>query len=83
MTRPTLNEMSARDAFVYRHIGPSADETAAMLTALGYESLEALTDAAVPKGIRREQAMALDSPQGEAETLAELADMAAQNKVVK
>ena len=37
MTRPTLNEMSARDAFVYRHIGPSADETAAMLTALGYE----------------------------------------------
>ncbi|MEQ8394236.1 aminomethyl-transferring glycine dehydrogenase [Thalassobaculum sp.] len=83
MTRPTLNDLSARDAFVYRHIGPSADETAAMLAALGYESLEALTDAAVPKGIRRDQPMALEAPQGEAETLAELADMAAQNKVVQ
>jgi len=83
MTRPTLNELIARDDFVQRHIGPSDDETAAMLAALGYGSLEALSDAAVPKGIRRERPMALDAPRGEAETLAELAEMASQNKVVK
>jgi glycine dehydrogenase len=83
MTRPTLNELTAHDAFVHRHIGPSDDETSAMLATLGYDSLEALTDAAVPKGIRRERAMVLDEPRGEAETLAELAEMAGQNKVVR
>ena len=83
MTRPTLNELTAHDAFVHRHIGPRDDETSAMLATLGYDSLEALTDAAVPKGIRRERAMVLDEPRGEAETLAELAEMAGQNKVVR
>src|SRR3546814_12871691 len=83
MTRPTLNALTAHDDFVNRHVGPDADETAAMLAVLGYPTLEALTDAAVPKGIRRERPMALDEPRGEVETLAELADIASQNKVVK
>jgi len=82
-TRPSFEELTASDAFLHRHIGPNADETAAMLATLGYDSLQALTDAAVPRGIRREHPMALDAPQGEAATLAELAEIAAQNKVVK
>ena len=37
MTRPTPNELTAHDAFVHRHIGPSDDETSAMLATLGYD----------------------------------------------
>ncbi|RAF67353.1 hypothetical protein DN546_33385, partial [Burkholderia multivorans] len=38
--------------FSDRHIGPRADDTEAMLAELGYESLEALSTAAVPATIQ-------------------------------
>ncbi len=38
--------------FVDRHIGPRASDQAAMLQRLGYDSLDALMQAAVPAGIR-------------------------------
>ncbi len=34
--------------FAQRHIGPSADEQQQMLTAVGYSSLDELTEAALP-----------------------------------
>src|SRR3546814_17614224 len=83
MNGPALNAMTAHDDCLKRHIGPEADETAAMLAVLGYPTLEALTDAAVPKGIRRERPMAIDEPRGEAETLAALADIGSQHNGVK
>ncbi len=79
-TRPTVEELHDQAAFIGRHIGPSADETAAMLETLGFESLDALSDAALPGTIHLDQPLALDPPQGEAETLAELAEIADQNK---
>src|SRR5207249_8032969 len=40
------------DRFVTRHIGPSADETRAMLQALGAASLDEFIDTVVPEDIR-------------------------------
>ena len=41
------------DTFNRRHTGDNAAETAAMLNLLGYQSLAALTDAAVPAQDRK------------------------------
>ena len=38
--------------FVRRHVGPSDEEQEGMLKVLGYESLDALVDAAVPGSVR-------------------------------
>ena len=48
----SLTALEQADAFVARHIGPREDDVAAMLEAVGYESLDALMDAAVPASIR-------------------------------
>ena len=59
-----------RAAFADRHIGPSGPEQAAMLAELGYESLEALVDAAVPDAIREHAPLALGAGVSETEALA-------------
>jgi len=46
----TLRDLEAH--FVDRHIGPDADEQAAMLDALGLASLDELADRTVPASIR-------------------------------
>ena len=52
MTRTSLTQLEARDAFIARHIGPEAAEQQQMLDVLGYASRAALIDAIVPPGIR-------------------------------
>lgn len=82
MSRVSLDALECRDEFVNRHIGPSDDDIAEMLAVVGYDSLEALIDDAVPAEIRT--AEAFDVPaKTEAATLAELARMAGMNKVMK
>ena len=49
---PHQPQTDAPLGFSERHIGPRADEVATMLDRLGFESLEALMDAAVPGAIR-------------------------------
>jgi glycine dehydrogenase len=71
------------DKFVRRHIGPNATETAAMLKAVGYDSVAALTDAAVPKVIRLSQPLNLPAAQSEFDALRELKSIAAQNQVFR
>ena len=64
--------------FSDRHIGPRADDVQAMLAELGYDSLAALSSAAVPASIQNEE---LDLPAGRSEhdVLADLRDLASQN----
>src|SRR5699024_5332769 len=64
--------------FSDRHIGPRADDVTAMLAELGYDSLEALSSAAVPASIQNEE---LDLPSGRSEydVLADLRELASQN----
>ncbi len=75
--------LSGDTAFARRHIGPSASDQASMLALLGYSSLGALADAAVPPSIRVARPLALPEPASEAEMLAELRAIASQNRVFR
>src|ERR687894_2052084 len=71
------------DNFVPRHIGPSDAEVGAMLSALGYDSLDALIDSAVPESIRLRRPLAIHSPRTEYEALARLRTIASANRVMR
>jgi glycine dehydrogenase len=73
----------ANAEFVRRHIGPDADETKAMLELVGYASLAALTDAAVPPAIRLASPLSQPAAKSEHEALAELKSLASQNQVCR
>ena len=65
--------------FALRHLGPSGDDTGQMLAQLGYGSLDELTDAAIPAGIRAASPPPLPPALTEAEVQARLAELAARN----
>ena len=69
--------------FIARHIGPSLEDEAQMLAAMGVPSRQALLDAIVPPSIARSSAMQLPPPCTEAAALAELKALAAQNTVLR
>ncbi|GAA4729734.1 aminomethyl-transferring glycine dehydrogenase [Isoptericola chiayiensis] len=69
------------DVFADRHIGPRGSETATMLERLGHDSLDSLVDAAVPAAIRQAAPLDLPAARTEAEVLAHLREMAAENQV--
>ena len=72
--------------FWARHIGPSAAEQSRMLAELGLDSLEQLAEQVVPADLLLPPQAALEGlpePCAEAEALAELAAIAAQNTVVR
>src|SRR5947208_14023271 len=71
------------DRFVTRHIGPSPDETQAMLRALGYDSAEQFLDAVVPEDIRLRRPLALPPGRTEREVLQALRGFAAQNQLCR
>ena len=72
--------MDAQSAdFAARHIGPDASAIASMLEVVGYESLEALTDAVVPDAIRWKASLQVPEAIGERATRAELRSLAAKN----
>lgn len=71
------------DTFVERHIGPDADQIQQMLAGLGFSSLDELIDQTIPPQIRLQQPLHLGSPRGEAELLAELKAIAAQNHLYR
>ena len=74
--------LAPADTFARRHLGDNADETRAMLDLLGYASLDALVDAAVPAQIRRGP-LNLPAALGESAALAELRGIASENKVYR
>ena len=68
--------------FSKRHIGPSQEETTVMLKALGYESLDQLTETVVPKSILDNTPLELQDAISEEQALAELKALASENKVL-
>ena len=76
---PSLSQLDAALPFVDRHIGPDQDARATMLAALGFDSLDALMQAAVPGGIRSAGELALPDAATEEQTARELRTMAGQN----
>ncbi|MBK9147766.1 MAG: aminomethyl-transferring glycine dehydrogenase [Flavobacteriales bacterium] len=63
-----------------RHIGPNAEETAAMLKAIGVSSLDELIDRTVPKGIRAKNALDVGPAMTELEYLEHMRDLGRGNK---
>ncbi|MGI8644870.1 MAG: aminomethyl-transferring glycine dehydrogenase [Nocardioides sp.] len=74
-------EGAAATAFADRHIGLSDAAVETMLAALGYDSLDALMTAAVPKAIRMEgESLDLPAPLSEDAVAKELRAIAAANR---
>jgi glycine dehydrogenase len=71
------------DSFARRHIGPNEEEVRAMLRNVGFDNLDALIDATVPKGIRLHQELNLPKGKSETEALAELRAIAQKNKIAR
>ena len=71
------------NSFARRHIGPSEDEVSAMLREVGFESLNTLVEAAVPKNIRLDRELNLPEPKSEMEALAELRAISRKNKIAR
>ena len=82
-TLKSLGELENATEFVGRHVGPYADDERHMLSVIGAASRRALIEAVVPRSIARGQPMDLPPPVSEAQALAELKLLAAQNKVLK
>ncbi len=71
------------DVFTRRHIGPDDAEQAAMASVCGFDSVEALVDAAVPSQIRLPRALQLPEPLSESDALARLRGIAGRNQVFR
>ncbi len=71
------------DRFVQRHIGPRHEDIQAMLTSLGYDTLDAFIDAVVPEGIRLRQPLDLPPNRSEREVLVALRGIAGQNRLCR
>ena len=72
---------SASATFVDRHIGARRQaDVDTMLKAVGYGTVDALVDTAVPDSIRQAKPLALKDALSEVEVLAELRKLAATNK---
>ncbi len=73
----------SRDQYVDRHLGPHAADRAQMLELLGFPSLDALADAAVPEDIRLRRPLALPAARTEAAVLRDLKTLAVQNRLFR
>lgn len=72
---------SESSAFINRHIGPNSAQQKHALDFLGYPSLDALANAAVPPAIRLRRPLALQAPLTEAAALKKMRQIAAKNQV--
>lgn len=74
---------SSVQGFSGRHIGPSDTEVEAMLSSLGYRSLDELTSTALPKSIQNASPLDLPSALQEHEALGELKRIMSKNKIFR
>src|SRR4051812_2201755 len=71
------------DSFAHRHIGPNKAARAAMLAELGFDNLDELIDATVPRNIRLDHPLNLPAAKSESEALEELRNLAKKNTVAR
>jgi glycine dehydrogenase len=83
MHETRLADLEDHGAFQRRHIGPDADDQAAMLAALGFGTRRELIEAVVPKSIRRKAPMDVGRPRTEGEALSALRALAERNQVFR
>ncbi len=73
--------LASTDKFETRHIGPSEADTAAMLKAIGADSLDQLIEQTIPSAIRLKQGLETPAALSEYNYLRLLRGIAAKNKV--
>ena len=78
----TINLGTANE-FIARHIGPRSEDEQAMLATLGFDTLEAMTDAVIPASIKGTSVLGADDGQSEADALAALKAIASKNTLFK
>ncbi|MEE8873592.1 aminomethyl-transferring glycine dehydrogenase [Pseudomonas helleri] len=78
----TIN-LSTANEFIARHIGPRQADEQAMLTTLGFDSLQALSASVIPEGIKGTSLLNLPAGQSEADALASIKAIAAKNQLHK
>src|SRR5881275_1669793 len=71
------------NSFASRHIGPNEEEVRVMLREVGFEDLDSLVEAAVPRNIRLDRDLNLPEAKSEMEALAELRAISRKNKVAR
>jgi len=76
----TPDPLAHPDVFADRHLGPNASEEREMLEALGYDSLDALSDTAVPASIRFREPLALPPARSEQQLLRDSRRLADANR---
>jgi glycine dehydrogenase len=81
MAHDTMQDTGER--FASRHNGPRPGDVAAMLETLGYDSLDALIDAAVPESIRLRGPLKLPAARSERRVLDALRALATRNQVFR
>jgi glycine dehydrogenase len=82
----STSPLDPSDTFLHRHLGPTEADISRMLATLEYPSLDALTDAAIPAGIRIQRPLELSGTnpaEGEAKCLERLASIAARNQIAR
>ncbi|QGU07846.1 Glycine dehydrogenase (decarboxylating) [Corynebacterium occultum] len=79
----SLTPVTDPASYLARHLGPDNTEQQALLNALGYSSLDALIDAAIPADIRANQVSSIGEPLSEVEAQAKLRSYASKNVVLK
>ena len=77
------DKLGFTDEFVRRHIGPTDADIRKMLDVLGYDSVDALLDAAIPESIRFRGTLKLPAPKSEYEALRELREIASKNRIFR
>ena len=75
------DEFGPSDVFVRRHIGPTAADVAAMLAAVGADSMDDLMAEALPAAIRMQDPLALGEGISEYELMGQLRELASQNRI--
>ena len=82
-TQRSALPLAYTDVFANRHIGPQEADISEMLSALGFDNLDALIAATIPPAIRLQRPLQLESGKAEYELLAELKEIAQQNHLVR
>ncbi|TRO36215.1 glycine dehydrogenase (aminomethyl-transferring) [Pseudomonas sp. ALS1279] len=74
-----MTKLDTQNEFIARHIGPRDADTAAMLELLGYDSVDALTNAVIPESIKGTSILGEQPGLSEADALAKIKAIAAKN----
>ncbi|TLP63334.1 MULTISPECIES: aminomethyl-transferring glycine dehydrogenase [Pseudomonas] len=77
------SNLGTANEFIARHIGPRAVDEEAMLTTLGFDSLEAMSAAVIPDSIKGTSVLGSQDGQSEADALAALKAIASKNQLFK